>query len=214
MRTVDQANTEQKRTAILRAAMYCFAENGLQKTSMADICKAAGMRSGHVYYYFASKEAIVEAAWRIGMDELVTQFEELIDGENIVSLIVDMHSKAEAERRSWGMTPGLRLEFLAESARNPNLRVIEDEQDKRIVNAILQVVERSVAAGHLDARVDPLALSRAIILIWDGLAVTRLYGSFNLEVYRDAIQKLVAPWLISPVEDIVAESAGRSGNKT
>ncbi|CAM5349475.1 HTH-type transcriptional regulator BetI [Mycolicibacterium aubagnense] len=209
MRTVDQANTEQKRTAILRAAMRCFAETGLQKTSVADICKAAGMRSGHVYYYFASKEAIVEAAWRIGMDELVTQLEELIDGENIVSLIVDMHSKAEAERRGWGMTPGLRLEFLAESARNPNLRAIEDEQDMRIVSAILRVVERAVAAGHLDARVDPLALSRAIILMWDGLAVTRLYGSFNLEVYRDAIQTLFAPWLISPAESMVAKSAGR-----
>ncbi len=211
MRTVDQANTEQKRSVILRAAMRCFAENGLQKTSMADICKAAGMRSGHVYYYFASKEALVEAAWRIGMDDLVTQLEGLIDGENIISLIVDMHSKAETERRSWGMTPGLRLEFLAESARNPNLRAIEDEQDERIVNAILQVVERAVAAGHLDARVDPLALCRAIILMWDGLAVTRLYGSFNLEVYRDAIQKLFAPWLISPVEDIVAKSADRNG---
>lgn len=211
MRTVDLANTEQKRTAILRAAMQCFAENGLQKTSMGDICKVAGMRSGHVYYYFANKDAIVEAAWRIGMDELVTQFEELIDGENIISLIVDMHSKAEAERRSWGMTPGLRLEFLAESARNPNLRAIEDEQDKRIVNAIMKVVERAVASGHLDASIDQLAFSRAIILIWDGLAITRLYGSFNLEAYRDAIQKIVAPWLTSPAEDIVAQSAIQRG---
>lgn len=213
MRTVDEANTEQKRTAILRAAMRCFAKNGLQRTSIADICKTAGMRSGHVYYYFASKEAIVEAAWRIGMDELVTQLEELIDGENIVSLIVDMHSKAEAERRSWGMTPGLRLEFLAESARNPNLRAIEDEQDKRIVNAILHVVKRAVAAGHLDARVDQMAFSRAILLIWDGLAITRLYGSFDLQAYRDAIQKLVAPWLTSPMENIVAKTADRPGNE-
>ncbi|MER9291554.1 TetR/AcrR family transcriptional regulator [Mesorhizobium sp. M0510] len=197
MRTVDEANTEQKRAVVLRAAMRCFAQNGLQKTSISDICKAAGMRSGHVYYYFPSKDAIVEAAFRIGMDDLITHVEEMMDGEDFVSLIVDIHSKAERDRRSWDMTPGLRLEFLAESARNPRLMAIENAQDERLVQATLRVVYKAMAAGRLDSRVDPLAFSHAIILLWSGFALARLSDTFDLDVYRDAIKKLIAPWLIS-----------------
>ena len=46
MRKVDEANTEAKRKNILRAAMRCFAQNGLQGTSIKDICKESGMKSG------------------------------------------------------------------------------------------------------------------------------------------------------------------------
>lgn len=196
MRTVDATNTERKRATILRAAMRCFAKNGLQKTSISDICKAAGMRSGHVYYYFPNKDAIVEAAFRIGMDDLITQLETKMDEKDFVSLVVDMHSKAESDRRYWEMTPGLRLEFLAESARNPQLMAIENAQDERLVKATLAMVNKGIAAGHLDPRLDPLSFTHAIILLWSGFALARLSENFDLDFYRDAIGKLLAPWLI------------------
>lgn len=198
MRTVNETNAEQKRTAILRAAMRCFAEKGLQKASIADICAAAGMRSGHVYYYFRSKDAIVEAAYQIGLDDLIARLETTMQGEDIVSLIVDMHSKAENDRRSWDMTPGLRLEFLAESARNPRLMAIDTAQNERLVAATLRVVRQNMAAGRLRPGLDPMALTQAVMLLWSGFALARLSDTFALDAYRDAIARLLAPWLAPP----------------
>src|SRR5882757_6248468 len=50
-----------RRDQILSAAVKCFVENGFHGSSMAELAKRAGMSVGHIYHYFESKDAIVEA---------------------------------------------------------------------------------------------------------------------------------------------------------
>lgn len=52
-------NTTRQR--ILDAAMYLFWERGYSATGMADVLKRARARSGSFYYFFESKEAVLEA---------------------------------------------------------------------------------------------------------------------------------------------------------
>ncbi|GAB3351661.1 TetR/AcrR family transcriptional regulator [Amycolatopsis echigonensis] len=47
-----------KRRVILDAAAGCFARDGFEKTSTADICRAAGISSGSLFHYFPSKRAV------------------------------------------------------------------------------------------------------------------------------------------------------------
>jgi TetR/AcrR family transcriptional repressor of nem operon len=49
------------RQRILDAAMYLFWERGYSATGMADVLKRARARSGSFYYFFESKEAVLEA---------------------------------------------------------------------------------------------------------------------------------------------------------
>lgn len=49
------------RERLLDAAMYLFWERGYHATGMADILKRARARSGSFYYFFESKEAVLEA---------------------------------------------------------------------------------------------------------------------------------------------------------
>lgn len=51
----------QTRERILDAAMYLFWKNGYHGTGMAEVLKRAGARSGSFYYFFESKEAVLEA---------------------------------------------------------------------------------------------------------------------------------------------------------
>ena len=47
-----------KKTRILEAARYIFAENGYEKTTMLQIAKAADVATGTIYEYFENKEVL------------------------------------------------------------------------------------------------------------------------------------------------------------
>ena len=52
---------EQTRTAIAAAAQELFLERGYDKTTMRAVADRAGVSIGNAYYYFASKEHLVQA---------------------------------------------------------------------------------------------------------------------------------------------------------
>lgn len=53
-----------KRTAILRAALEVFAEGGVNGVPMPVVAQRAGVGTGTVYRYFASKDALVNELFR------------------------------------------------------------------------------------------------------------------------------------------------------
>ncbi|MEU5696314.1 TetR family transcriptional regulator [Actinosynnema sp. NPDC020468] len=54
------AKGEQTRALILETALRLFRENGYDKTTMRAIAKEAGVSVGNAYYYFESKEHLVQ----------------------------------------------------------------------------------------------------------------------------------------------------------
>jgi TetR/AcrR family transcriptional regulator, transcriptional repressor for nem operon len=51
-----------KRERLVAAACQVLREQGVEKTTLADIAQAAGVPVGNVYYYFKTKDQLVEAA--------------------------------------------------------------------------------------------------------------------------------------------------------
>ena len=51
---------EQTRAAITEAALKLFRENGYEATTMRAIAQEAGVSTGNAYYYFGSKEELVQ----------------------------------------------------------------------------------------------------------------------------------------------------------
>jgi AcrR family transcriptional regulator len=51
---------EQTRAAITEAALRLFRENGYEATTMRAIARQAGVSTGNAYYYFGSKEELVQ----------------------------------------------------------------------------------------------------------------------------------------------------------
>ncbi len=195
MRKVDEANTDAKRKIILLAAMRCFAKNGLQRTSIKDICKESGMNSGHLYYYFSNKDAILEASYEIATKDIAERIEHVLEGDDIVAAILNLHADAEAARLDWHMGPGLRLEFIAETARNDRLREIADELSRSMTSAIQSAAARAIASGQLDSRIDAQTFTSILGLIWTGLGTLRVDKRFDLTDYEQAIATLLRPWL-------------------
>jgi AcrR family transcriptional regulator len=51
---------EQTRAAIAEAALRLFRENGYEATTMRAIAREAGVATGNAYYYFSSKEELIQ----------------------------------------------------------------------------------------------------------------------------------------------------------
>lgn len=55
-----RAKGEQTRAAIVAAALRLFRENGYEATTMRAIAREAGVATGNAYYYFGSKEELIQ----------------------------------------------------------------------------------------------------------------------------------------------------------
>ncbi|GLW16388.1 TetR family transcriptional regulator [Streptomyces sp. NBRC 13847] len=66
-RPASGTKSERTRTAILETALRLFQDRGYDKTTMRAIAQEAGVSVGNAYYYFASKEHLVQGFYdRIG----------------------------------------------------------------------------------------------------------------------------------------------------
>jgi len=52
---------DERRSELVAAAQQLFHTKGYERTSVGDIVKAVGVAQGTFYYYFGSKQAILEA---------------------------------------------------------------------------------------------------------------------------------------------------------
>ena len=61
--------SEATRTLIVETALRLFQENGYDKTTMRAIAREAGVSVGNAYYYFSSKDELVQGFY----DQLVAE---------------------------------------------------------------------------------------------------------------------------------------------
>ncbi len=148
-RHTDPQLAQARRDQVLCAAAECFRRKGYHGAGMAEISKTAGMSAGHIYNYFASKEAIIESIVERDMEEMFSIFKEFADkpGDRVTVLLDGLNRGVE---RHTDLNQGaLDLEMLAEAARNDkvaNLLRQSDAQARDSMRALL-VGERGPLQG-------------------------------------------------------------------
>jgi len=70
---------EVRRLEIVRAARTLFLSRGYDQTAMQDVVDALGLAKGTVYYYFPSKEYLLEAVVEDLIDEATEKMQDLVD---------------------------------------------------------------------------------------------------------------------------------------
>ena len=74
------AKSEQSRQLVADVALRMFREIGFEKTTMRAIAAEAGVSVGNAYYYFASKDDLVQELYVQVQAEHATKAEEAMDG--------------------------------------------------------------------------------------------------------------------------------------
>src|SRR5882757_2617176 len=111
MRKVDRAKYDEKRQHILEAAERCFQRDGFRGASMGDICAAARMSPGHLYHYFDSKEAIIEALSELRLERETATVGELTLRPNadLIAALCEWLDRRVTDVRAHGNSIGLEM---------------------------------------------------------------------------------------------------------
>lgn len=157
-----------RKEQVLTAAAECFRRSGFHRTSMADIAAASGMRSGHIYHYFGSKEGIVEAIVARENSELgllVDEVKTATRSTDAATAIVDHMPQAAARYMDRGRA-SLMMDILAEATRNPEIAGLVQRADDEVRQAFYGLLG--------DASPETQSRCEIIAALLDGLAARAL----------------------------------------
>jgi AcrR family transcriptional regulator len=169
-RRQNPARTELRRQQVLTAAEACFCEDGFRGASMADISRRAGMSTGHIYHYFRSKEAIVEAIVERDEESGLQLIERLKGSDNILETMIERVDDCMVDRPDITKA-ALLLEIKAEASRNPVMAEIVRDCHNRIREQIEDILKAGQAQGSVSREIDVTAIAVFLITLWDGITV-------------------------------------------
>ncbi|MGV9245496.1 TetR/AcrR family transcriptional regulator [Streptomyces sp. NPDC003710] len=154
MRTVDPAKHQARRRHILDAAATLFAAKGYERTTTADICKAAGMSAGNLFHYFPNKRAIFLAVFADdgeGKTERLAQAQSADDPWEALLEVVDFLAAPAAEP----LAPPLVMEAMVQAYRDPELEALLSHGNAQEHAAIAALLSKAADAGRIDPGLDP-----------------------------------------------------------
>ncbi|NMG30480.1 TetR/AcrR family transcriptional regulator [Aromatoleum evansii] len=146
---------EARRRQILDAAEACFRDKGFHGASIADISAVAGVSAGHIYYYFRNKEEIIAAIAEAELEALLEIHDSVHLERNVVEAIVARSGDIVIHYTD-PQNSRLRLEILAESARNPCICARVHALDRRARESAyqsLRLANPKLTGEALEARI-------------------------------------------------------------
>lgn len=180
---------------ILEAAAACFRRRGFHAASMAEISREAGMSVGHIYHYFSSKEAIIEAIVERDQQEILAVDSGIRSQPDPAQAFVD-HAPRGLDRILDNANGPLLLEVLAEAARNPSIaakvRDADAEVRRRIGETLAAAVDGQAPPDDLQGRLEVLGA------LFGGLMIRAVRNpELDREMTARAMQRVIRA-LIEP----------------
>ncbi|MFC1230467.1 TetR/AcrR family transcriptional regulator [Streptomyces prasinus] len=157
MRTVDPARHQARRRHIINAAAELFAAKGFERTTTAEICKAAGMSAGNLFHYFPNKRAIFHAVFEGDEHDGATKAERLAaartadDPWTALLDTVDLLAAPATEP----LVPALVMEAMVQAYRDPELEALLSCDNEEEQSTIITLLHNAAAAGQIDPALDP-----------------------------------------------------------
>jgi len=195
-----------RRAQILDAATAVFIEKGLQRTTMRDVARAAGVSTGTIYNYFLNKEALV-----LGVLDRVNQgqrraadFADALAADP--ATFIRAYTAQRLSHLSAGSIDVLRV-ILAELLVNPALA---QSYVAQIIAPTFAIAEQPFAAwrtaGALHTR-DPRLATRAMAGAVLGLLLIRMLGDPYLEEHWGEVSDVLSDLMLHGLD--VQEGADR-----
>lgn len=171
-RKADPERSAARREAITRAAAKLFAERGFEKTSAAEIAKAAGLSSGSVFYYFADKRALFRSVFERDLPMSRELVQRCTAGEDPVGSILAMVDELAVEPMD-PIASGILVEVLRQAGKDPDLMRVIAENTAILHEGFAVLVERGIRTGAIDPALDPRETAEWIQVVIDGAFLRR-----------------------------------------
>jgi AcrR family transcriptional regulator len=178
-----RAKKDERREALVRAAIDVIAERGLSGTRVADIGSRAGISPGHVLYYFEGKsEIFMRALRRIEddlRDEILASWETAASAQERWTRMIELTAPTGPGDprmllwiQAWELAP-----------RDPEVLALVIELDRAWIDLLVEVIEHGIAAGEF-AVADPREFAVRFAAMVDGLMLQVVAGSAAVDRTR------------------------------
>jgi TetR/AcrR family transcriptional regulator, repressor for uid operon len=209
MRKVDPTKHEKKRREILMAAGRCFERNGFQGATTADICAEAKISPGHLYHYFAKKEAIVAAMAEARLAMAAERFEEMTDfSDPITTLINGLVWAIDGDAHA---PQALFLEMFAEAGRNPAIAQAIEDHSRPLRGLLSASLKAGQQQGQVDPGLDPDIAAAILMSLVDGAKIMTIRHSKVDAEKRAGMLKLLAARFLTPPDGEHERLRNRAG---
>lgn len=167
----DHKGSPETRHRILQAALDAFMHHGYHSTTMDDIATQSGTSKGTLYWYFDSKEDLLESAVRALFESAFG--EEALSALDAYDLAADklralVQSMVAFIREADGVF-NLLLEFWASSSEREQAADLWMDLLVQYKDLVTRIIEEGVASGEFRP-VDAESLVWALLSTYDGLA--------------------------------------------
>lgn len=180
---------DRTRQSLLAAGITRFAREGFRRTSVADVCRDAGLSTTASYPYFPNKEALFVAAVDEDVAGLINE---------AVSLVV-----IDTDPEHWGrvMMRGL-LERIEEhplgrrivSGREPEftMRLLDIPALAELRKTVTELIRVQQAAGHVRRDIIPEQTANGMVVIVISLLMATVQtGAVGFELVADDVESVL-----------------------
>jgi len=167
VRTVDPIKHAEKKRHITDTAAGLFAQKGFDRTTVADICKAADISTGSLFHYFPTKRAIfLEIFEQDGRDNaaMFAKARELSPWDGVLA-VVD-HLCVPALDRT---VAGLVLEVVAQASRDRELWELVARNEQVVRDELAALLQQAHDAGQITLPVSAVTAASWAQALVDGL---------------------------------------------
>lgn len=160
---------EQRRSAIIDAAVRVMLAKGMAATTVRDVASALGTSSGLIHHYFESMDSLLSAAFEqaASQDLDVTRAAMAARKRPVEQLAAFFSTYARAEQE-WAFQ--LWLDAWAEAARRPQLQETSRRQNSDWQQLLVATIQAGVDEQEMTCA-DPEAAAWRILSLLDGLVL-------------------------------------------
>jgi AcrR family transcriptional regulator len=186
-----RARSHQTKRALVQAAMALWRTNGYAKTTVADICRAAGVSRALFYFYFPAKEDVLFEVGLLSTRAAQRTVGELLKGDYDVASVIG-HALRSLERSMARNPRDLIVETILEGYRQEQRILVGDRSDDSDADMFGELFAKAQRDGKLAQHIDVAHLSRlAQMHVSEGVRHWAL-GSFGDRSFVEVVARDIA----------------------
>lgn len=169
-----ETEVDERKTAVLNAALQEIAERGLDSVRIKDVAVAAGCSTGQVQYYFDSRDSLLLAAIRMHSDQVVERIAHAYSDHDTPQQSLQRLVEAYLYTDSLLFRGALWLELTAASFREEKFRDSARHVYESWLRVVTRVIRRGVEEGDFMPEMSVEEASEAVLALVDGFEVALL----------------------------------------
>jgi TetR/AcrR family fatty acid metabolism transcriptional regulator len=162
----------QRTQEVLEAATAVFAKLGFHKARMDDIAEEAGVSKGVLYFYFKSKDAIIEALLKHFFSGPLVKTRQILQAEGTVrERLAELTESFGQEIQFMQRFLPIAFEFYSVAGRNKTVNEYLSNYFHEMITCLSDFLTEGINRGELQEGLDTTQAARSIIAIYEGMTL-------------------------------------------